>query len=430
MALRAIVEDEYVPARIVLTLGILGGILTTIFFVLFRPNPPTTFDVFYFAATKSMSGEVVFHTGYGLWTYTPVSLLYFYPYAALFDFQTAALVHRVLSIVVALVYGVVLARFISRRARLSLIDEGLVVGFTMLSVYPVVNVVNGSFVGMFTAALGVGWVVLESDRDAGGVLWALASLVKGFPAFWGAYLLRVHRWRAIGMAIATGVGATLVGIGLFGLDAYVRFFSVAGSSRVRLDMFQNGASPDNEAMTPIRGLAQLFPNIDTVIWPPVLLVVVAGLTVWIFYRLSSETLTERATLLLATIIGVMFIMPTTQDMDSYLVYAPVLVLLYVESDTTVKLLYAAGTIFLSYNVGRDELAAVASVVGGNVAELALAVGNPLLAFAKMPMYGILLLYVGCLLKAWTDEERVVSTETAATSGPDSDGRSRQTVGGE
>jgi len=59
-----------------------------------------------------MSGEVSYVTGYGLWVYTPPALLYFYPYALLFDFETALLVHGILGVPVVVFYGFVLARFI------------------------------------------------------------------------------------------------------------------------------------------------------------------------------------------------------------------------------------------------------------------------------------------------------------------------------
>lgn len=386
--------------RLALSLGILGGLLTIAFFALFRQNPPETFGVFYFAAKSSMSGEIAYHTGHGLWTYTPASLFYFYPYASLFDFETARLVHQILSVFVAVIYGVTLAGFIDTNKDIQTLDKILIVGFTGLSVYPVVNIVNASFVGMFTACLGIGWVLLESDRDLGGAAWALASLVKGYPAFWGVYLLRVKRWRATGAAIATGLGATLLGMLAFGYDAYVRFFTVAGTSRVRYHMFRGGASPDNEAMTPLRGLAQVFPNIDPSFWTPVIVVVVAGLTLWMYYSIPTDTLNDRATLFLATILGVMFIMPTSQDMDTYLVYAPLLTLLYVERRTVVHSLYVVATIVLSYNISQDELQAVSNVLGGYPQEFIMQVSGPIFAFAKMPMYALYLLYFGCLVYAF------------------------------
>lgn len=385
--------------RAVLSAGIIGGILTAVFFAAFRPNPDVTFDVFYYAAKISMEGEVVHETGYGLWTYTPAALLYFYPYVLLFDYETALLVHQVLSVPVAIFYGAVLARFIGRHTEIQKLDKFLIIGFTSASVYPIVNVINGSFVGIFTAALGLGWILLEYDSDLGGAAWALASIIKGFPAFWGIYLLRTRRWRATGVAIATGVGATLVGVLMFGIDAYLRFFTVAGGNRVRLELFRNGGSPDTEPMTPLRGLAQIFPNVDPAVWPPIIFIVVACLTLAIFYLIPTNTLNDRATLLLATIIGVTFVMPTSQDMDTYLVYAPLLVLLYVERHAIVQTLYAAGTVLLSYNVGRGELRSVSSMFGERVSEVAMAIGDPILSFAHMPMYALFALYIGCLIKA-------------------------------
>ena len=406
MRIKTIISGSQQRTRIVLTLGIVGGLLTALFYTFFRPSPPITFDVFYFAAKQSMDGEVVYETGYGLWTYTPASLLYFYPYALLFEFETALRVHQLLSTFVAVFYGVVLARFIGRQVAIERLDKALIIGFTSFSVYPIVNVVSGQFNGIFAAMLGIGWVLLEYDSDTGGIAWGLASIVKGFPAFWGAYLLRVQRWRATAAAIVAGSGATVVGILFFGIDSYVRFFTTAGSNRVRINRFSGGTSPDNEAMTPIRGLAQLFPNVDPIVWVPLIVSVVVCLTIIIYILIPSDTLRGRATLLLATIIGVTFIMPTSQDMDTYLVYAPLLVLLYVERHTIIQSLYAVGVLFISYNVGREELQTVSSVFGESVSTVAMTIGEPILAFAQMPMYGLYIIYIGVLGSVWIRRDKV------------------------
>jgi uncharacterized membrane protein YagU involved in acid resistance len=390
--------DQRFRTRLALALGILGGILSLGFFVLFRPDPPTTFGVFYYAARMSLAGPIVYETGYGLWTYTPASLLYFYPYALLFEYETAFLVHRFLSISFAVFYGVVLHRFIDRHTRLSVLDKILITGFASTSVYPIVDAINGSFNIMFAGSLGLGWILLEYSDDRGGAVWALASIVKGFPVFWGAYLLRVRRWRATALAITTGISATLIGVLTFGIDAYIRFFTVAGESRVRLHAFRNGGSPDNEMMTPLRALAQLFPNIDPAIWPPIIAIIVISVTLIIYYLLPIDTLNQRATLLFATIVSVMFIMPTTQDMDTYLLYAPLLVLLYIERHTIVQGMYTVAAVILSYNIGRDELRAVSEAFG--IEGVAMAVGEPVLMFAKAPTYALYLIYTAIILSAW------------------------------
>lgn len=391
--LRTLLSERRHRARLVLAAGIFGGLLTAGFFALFRPNPPTTFDVFYYAAKGSLRGPIPYHTGYGLWTYTPAALFYFIPYALLFDFQTAALVHRLVSAVVTV--GLVV--FLRRRVTLQRVDQLVLAGFTILSVYPIVNLINGSFVGIFAALLGSGWLLMEASRARGGSLWALAAIVKGYPAFWGAYMLRVRQWRAVAAAVATGLGATLLGLLVFGKEAYVRFFAIAGTSRVRYEMFRGGASPDNEAVTPLRALAQLFPGVDPVVWTPVILVVVVCITLCVYALMPTTSLNDRATLLLVTILGVWFIMPTSQDLDTYIIYAPLLVLLYVERSRRVHTLYALGTLILSYNIGRGELRAVSQVVG--LSEIVMPIGEPVLRFATMPMYGLATLYVGCLLKA-------------------------------
>lgn len=398
MKLISVLSNSQQRTRIGLFLGVFGGILTAAFFTLLRPNPPITFDVFYYAAKQSMSGPIVYETEYGLWTYTPASLLYFYPYAILLDFNSALLFHRVISMIITILYGAALTNFIHAHTSTKRIDRVAVFLFSIASVYPVVNIINGSFVGIFSAFLGLGWLLMESKRNYGGALWALASIVKGYPAFWGAYMIRVRNWRAILAAAGAGIGSTVVGVFVFGTDAYFRFFTVAGESRVRYEMFRGGASPDNEAVTPLRALSQLFPNIDPSLWTPLIFVVVSCITILVYYTISTDSLNNRATLLLVTILSVWFIMPTSQDLDTYIIYAPLLTLLFLERNQWVQSLYVLGTIIISYNFGRAELRAVSELLG--ISDLVMLIGEPVLSFATMPMWGLLTLYVGCIGKAY------------------------------
>jgi hypothetical protein len=398
MKLISVLSNSQQRTRIGLFLGVFGGILTAAFFTLLRPNPPITFDVFYYAAKQSMSGPIVYETEYGLWTYTPASLLYFYPYAILLDFNSALLFHRVISMIITILYGAALTSFIHAHTSTKRIDRVAVFLFSIASVYPVVNIINGSFVGIFSAFLGLGWLLMESKRNYGGALWALASIVKGYPAFWGAYMIRVRNWRAILAAAGAGIGSTVVGVFVFGIDAYFRFFTVAGESRVRYEMFRGGASPDNEAVTPLRALSQLFPNIDPSLWTPLIFVVVSCITILVYYTISTDSLNNRATLLLVTILSVWFIMPTSQDLDTYIIYAPLLTLLFLERNQWVQSLYVLGTIIISYNFGRAELRAVSELLG--ISDLVMLIGEPVLSFATMPMWGLLTLYVGCIGKAY------------------------------
>jgi hypothetical protein len=398
MKLISVLSNSQQRTRIGLFLGVFGGILTAAFFTLLRPNPPITFDVFYYAAKQSMSGPIVYETEYGLWTYTPASLLYFYPYAILLDFNSALLFHRVISMIITILYGAALTNFIHAHTSTKRIDRVAVFLFSIASVYPVVNIINGSFVGIFSAFLGLGWLLMESKRNYGGALWALASIVKGYPAFWGAYMIRVRNWRAILAAAGAGIGSTVVGVFVFGIDAYFRFFTVAGESRVRYEMFRGGASPDNEAVTPLRALSQLFPNIDPSLWTPLIFVVVSCITILVYYTISTDSLNNRATLLLVTILSVWFIMPTSQDLDTYIIYAPLLTLLFLERNQWVQSLYVLGTIIISYNFGRAELRAVSELLG--ISDLVMLIGEPVLSFATMPMWGLLTLYVGCIGKAY------------------------------
>lgn len=412
---RALERRPLAVVRAALAAAVLAGVLAVVFYALFRPSPENTFDVFYAAAAASREGHVVYHTRHGQYVYTPVVLYLFYPYL-LVDLPTALLVHRLVSVAAALAYGVALARFLDQRVGLAPVDRLLVVAFVGVSLYPVVIVVLGGVEVFMGALLGLGFVALEIDREEwGGALWAAAALVKVFPALWGAYLLRRRAWRAVGAALLTGVGATLVGVVSFGADAYVRYVRSATSDRVRLEMFAGGASPDNEAVTPVRPLAQLFPNVDPQVWPPVIFVVVALLVLGVYLLTPADRLDDRAALLLATVVGVTFVMPTSQDLDMYLVYGPLVVLLYAERDAPVRAGYAIGTVVLAYNFSQGELGAVAGAAGPTVERVVLAVADPVLTFASMPLYGLFVLFGVTLVRAYrrgVDADRVAAVRRA------------------
>lgn len=400
MSGQASLLDRRWRTRLVLAAGTIGGFLTILFYIFLRPSPNTTFGVFYAAAESAMAGDVVYHTEHGLFVYTPVVLLFFYPFTWLFELSTAVVAFRAFNVLFVLGYAVYVTRFIAGVAEIDRIDWIVIGGFISMSIYPVTVIATANMGIVFGSLLGIGFIMLERGKDRGGAMWAIASLIKGFPALWGVYLLRVKRWKAVGWAIVTGVTATLFGLLLYGVDAYLRFFTSAASSRVRIDRFTGGMSPDNEMVTPVRPLSQVFPNVDPHVWPPIILVSVLFSTIAVYYLIPKETLVDRSTLLLSTVIGLTLILPTSQDLDMYLLYVPVLVLLFQERNRSIHWIYLLGTVVLSYNIGREELRSVSGIAGQTFSDVVMWFGEPILSFASMPLYGMLLLYAGCLLKAY------------------------------
>jgi hypothetical protein len=104
-------------------------------------------------------------------------------------------------------------------------------------------------------------------------------------------------------------------------------------------------------------------------------------------------------------------MPTTQDLDVYLVFAPLVLLLYLEDDPTVHKLYTIGGLFVSYNVGRSVLESITgSLFGDAITSAVMSVGEPVLAFASIPLYGLLMIYAGTLLKTSKRAKEIGSIE--------------------
>jgi len=405
MRLTAALSDPEQRGKAVLAFCVLAGLATVAFYALLRPSPANTFGVFYLAAKASMSGPVDYRTPYGLYVYTPVTLLFFYPYVLAFDQSTALLVHRVLSVCLALGFGVVLARFLRREIGLSGRDQVLVAAFACASLYPVVDVVLGGIEIVLGAALGIGWIALERRRDGwGGVAWALASLFKVFPSLWGLYMLRAQRLRAVVAAVVAGAGATILGVAIFGLNAYLRYFHTVTTGRIRLFKFAGGASPDNEMVTPVRPLAQIFPHVAPTVWPPVIFVVVALLLGFVYLRVPTDELTDRATLLLATVIAITFVMPTSQDLDMYYLYAPLVVVLLTERRNRIHAVYSIGTVIYMLDFSQNELRPLLAHLGLSHVGI-MAVADPFLRFATMPLYGLFVLFAAILLRALRSDYR-------------------------
>jgi hypothetical protein len=87
--------------------------------------------------------------------------------------------------IITTLYGAAPTSFIHEHTSTKCIDRIAVFLFSIANVYPVVNIINGSFVGIFATFLALGWLLTQSKRNYGGALWSLASIVKGYPAFWG-----------------------------------------------------------------------------------------------------------------------------------------------------------------------------------------------------------------------------------------------------
>lgn len=153
--------------RLVLAIGIVAGLLAALYYLYLRPSSSLTFDMFYLKAEASMTGPLRFVDEYGSYHYTPVVILFFYPYVWLFDLPTAILVHRVINILVAVGYGGLLAWFLGQSIDLDPIDRLMFVGFVAMNVYTVAIISLANVGIVLVACLGVGFVLLEIDEDAG-----------------------------------------------------------------------------------------------------------------------------------------------------------------------------------------------------------------------------------------------------------------------
>lgn len=219
--------------RLALVVAITLGGVFLVYTVARKPVFGINYRVYRVAAEAALAGESFYGVvPAGL----PEQYVYRYPPATVLVFLPLALVPPVVGYAaltaVNVAAGVAVAVLATRWARrrgvvVDGVDYGLLVVAAVASSLAVPSLVYGN-VNHVVAAL-VAWAVVTVDpagdggprREAlAGVALVLAATVKLFPALFGVYFLLRRAWRAVGAAVATGVGILVVGVAAFGIDAH------------------------------------------------------------------------------------------------------------------------------------------------------------------------------------------------------------------
>ncbi len=358
-------------ARAILALGIALGLANLVILPLTRPEQlGLATRVYTIAAEAALAGEPFYQVapaglpGY-YFVYPPVVMLAMLTYGLLGDAWVAFAVQTVISVAAGLVLARLLVGLVDRAGvELARRDRWLVGGFTLASIHTSPTLVNGQLNLVLGLAIAVGIVALERDRQAlAGTTLALAATVKLFPAVLGAYLLRNRAWRAVGAALATGVGLVILGVFVFGPAATETYLTVvlpaeSQTGALAADPLAHGF------LTVRRQLAALLPWVPAA-WLPVLGLLVVAPVVAVTYR-RLDTVVDRLLAVLATVIGTLLLLPL-EGLYFPLAFVALVPLLYLLPPGRTRTLCLAGTALTLVQVTPASVETMAGLVPGGPA---------------------------------------------------------------
>ena len=383
-------------ARLVLAVGALAGIPAVLVFP--RANPDQVAlasDVYYAAGRALLDGQPLYDVGF---LYPPPVAVAFLPNALLGD---TALAYAYQILVGVLALGVVAAvgvRLAERAGvRLDRTDRALVAAAVLASPPSIVNLVNGQVNPVLVATIAAGALALEADRErASGALFAAAALVKVFPALVGAWLLRQRAWRAVIAATTVGVGVLLVGLPVFGVDAYETFATTVLTGETNVATFPDGPDPSEPYATVRRQLAAVLPGLSGTQLLVASLAVLAPLVA--AANRVTVTVTDRLVGLHAVLTAILVAFPL-EPFYAVLAYPTLVPLLYA-LDGTPRGLFLAGSLLTIAPLALSDIALVASLpaVPHALGDALTAAAETLFTYVRAPTIGAYLTLAACALQ--------------------------------
>jgi hypothetical protein len=392
--------------RVALAFGLVTGVLGVVLAVNdFASAPELDFQAYYFTGRAILEGEPF--VGWAItdisfltekaYVYTPVTAPLFVPFALFPGWRVPYVLNMLFLFGVFFGIGQLCLRFLDDNGvSLERVDRLLIVAFCLFSGHTILGVYRGNVDPLILLVLAVGLLAIERGREArGGALWAGAALFKLFPAFLGVYLLYRRAYRAIAAAVAVGVGFTLLGVAIFGIDAHVEFVEFIIHERSREGAFQGGLDPTLQWITLRRLFSQFLPLSGNQLF--VLTTALVAPFVALVYR-EAESELERVVAFFATMVAMLItIVPSTLNYVVYL-YFPLLPLLYLTEDRRTKWLFVGGLVLVNVPLYPQHFAMIfdALPLAPGVADALSGAVRGVLRYASIPLYGFLLVLAGCL----------------------------------
>jgi len=395
---------EWTLPRLGLLVGILAGTAVPAYFLLVARRAPLAWDfrAYRFAAGLARRGRsfvgVSPPVGAGEFVYPPVTVLAFYPFAAL-PWEAAYLLQGAGSLGMAVAGGLLMVRYLEdQRVGLRTVDSLLVVGFCSASTYPLVVYGQGQVDFLVLLGLTVTYLAHRAGREVlSGAALGVATAFKLFPVVLGLWYLRHRAWRAVAGLVATCTATLAAGVALFGLEMHRTYLRFLLTERSRVDEFEAGMSPDFSGLTLSRPLSNLLPSVDPVLYTPIAVLLLLPVIGLVYARLHTET--DRLVAYLATIVAMLVVSPATNAHHVLYLYFPLVPLLYCVDDPAVTRTFAAGMVVLSVPFRPRHLTEALSTLGvpsGAVATVRNVV-RPALSVASVPLVGLAVVLLGCVL---------------------------------
>jgi hypothetical protein len=397
--------------RAVLAFGLVTGVLAVVLAVNdFTSAPELDFHAYYFTGEAILEGEPF--VGWAItdisfltekaYVYTPVTAPLFVPFALFPEWQIPYVLNMLLLCGVFFAIGRLCLQLLDDYGvTLDRIDRVLIMAFCLFSGHTVLGVYRGNVDPAILLVLAVGLLAIERGRAArGGALWAGAALFKLFPAFLGVYLLYRRAYRAIAAAVVVGVGFTLLGVAIFGIDAHVDFVEFILHERSREGAFRGGLDPTLQWITLRRPFSQVLALSGNQLF--VLTTALVAPVVYLVYREADSEL-DRIVAFFATMVAMLItIVPSTLNYVVYL-YFPLVPLLYLVEDRRTKLLFVAGTVLVNVPLYPHHVATIldALPLSPGIADALADAVRAVLRWASIPLYGFLLILAGCVSYART-----------------------------
>jgi hypothetical protein len=397
--------------RAVLVFGLVTGVLGVVLAVNdFTSAPELDFHAYYFTGEAILEGEPF--VGWAItdisfltekaYVYTPVTAPLFVPFALFPEWQIPYVLNMLLLCGVFFAIGRLCLQLLDDYGvTLDRIDRVLIMAFCLFSGHTVLGVYRGNVDPAILLVLAVGLLAIERGRAArGGALWAGAALFKLFPAFLGVYLLYRRAYRAIAAAVVVGVGFTLLGVAIFGIDAHVDFVEFILHERSREGAFRGGLDPTLQWITLRRPFSQVLALSGNQLF--VLTTVLVAPVVYLVYREADSEL-DRIVAFFATMVAMLItIVPSTLNYVVYL-YFPLVPLLYLVEDRRTKLLFVAGMVLVNVPLYPHHVATIleALPLSPGIADALADAVRAVLRWASIPLYGFLLILAGCVSYART-----------------------------
>ena len=399
--------DPRTGARAVLATGVLLGVAVLVHLATNRPEMlGVNFRVYHAAAQAALAGgDLYTTTPPGLpayrYLYPPVTVLAFVPYAPL-GWQAGFAVHTLVTVGIGIATALLLVRMVeSRGIELARLDRALVVGWVVVGIHAVASVFFGQVNHHLLALLVVGFAALERDERRGGewrggetlsgVAFALAALVKLFPALAGVWLLRRRAWRAAGAAVATGLSGLLVGVLAFGVDAHRAYVVEALVPRQKHAAFAGGLDPGATYVTLRRPISHLLPNVDPALYGPLAVALLAPVVGYLYLDVDGPV--DRLVAFFATVAAMVLVVPSLLLYVLYLTVALV-PLLYLLEGRRARQLFVAGALVACVPFAGPRV--VEPLASAPLPEGVLAGLSVLLTFGTPPLWGIGLMLAGCV----------------------------------